>query len=156
ADRMNDKIVRAKIDGMYAEAVYSCGTGPMIASGWKQPGSSLPMIAALAPVDFSGSSSWVEGPSLWALQIPRHDALKAKTGTVDHVAVSEHDVAVAYEREDNAASEVTVFDRATGKRRFEVALGKAQMNVLDDIAITGDAVAVSRWGSLDVFDLKTG
>ena len=156
ADRMNDKIVRAKIDGMYADTIYTCGAGAMIATGWKQPGSSVPMIAALAPADLSGSSSWVEVPAVWAVEIPGHDALKAKTGTVDHVAVSEHDVAVAYERENNAASEVTVFERATGKRRFEVALGKAQMNVLDDIAITGDALAVSRWGTLDVFDLKTG
>jgi len=156
ADRVNDKIVRAKIDGMYADTIDACGAGPMIAAGWKQPGSSVPMIAALAPVDLSGASSWVEVPAVWAVEVPGHDALKAKTGTNDHVAVSDRDVAVVYERENDAPSEVTVFDRATGKRRFEVALGKAQMNVLDDIAITRDAVAVSRWGALDVFDLATG
>ena len=136
---------RKAVDGMATDKIYARGDGPRIAVGGKHPGTPIAMVAALD----------AGGATLWSAVVPGHDPRDAKHG-VDHLAISDDAVAIAYERSGKTLPEVTVFDRATGKRRFETALTKTFFNVLSGVAITRTAVAVSSWGSLQVFDLKTG
>ncbi len=135
-----------KVAGMYVDAVYARGDGPRIVVGNKDPGTSIPMVAAI-----DGSAA-----TLWRAEVPGHDPLTVKTGRPEYLAISDREVAVVYEREDKAPWELVVLDRATGARRFEVIGKKSQMDVVASVAISRTAVAVSTWGMLEVFDHASG
>lgn len=136
-----------KIDGMSVDSTYARGDGPQIAIGNKSPGTSIPMVAAL---DASGKM-------LWKAEVPGHDPLTASTGRPKAIAIGDKDVAVVYERSKNKSGwELTVFDRATGARKFEVPGKKTTMKVVSFAQMSRTAVAVSTWGSLQVFDLASG
>lgn len=136
-----------EIDGMHVDSVIQSGAGPLIAAGYRYPGTGVPMVAAVSP----------DGKLLWKMDVPGHDPLKADTGEPKAVGISDKEVAVAYQMNDhNTPAFVTVFDRATGTRRFDVQVAKTFMNVLSSVTITKQAVAVSLWGSLQTFDPTTG
>jgi outer membrane protein assembly factor BamB len=133
------------VPGMRIDNVFAKGAGLSIAVGEKYPGSSIPMVAGIDP----------SGAVVWKSEVPGHDPLKV-TDRVDYLDLSDRYVAVAYKRNDKTPSEVAVFDRATGARRFETPLAKSFMNVLSGVNLTPTSVAVSSWGNLQVFDLSTG
>ena len=137
---------RPKIDGMDVHHVEGDVT-PLVAVGSKSPGTSIPMLAALDGGD----------TVLWKTEVPGHDALQAKHSYPGYVAVTDHDVAVVYEREGKKAPELTVFDRATGTRRFEVTTRiKGSSSWLHAIAASKTAVFVGLDLNLQAFDLQTG
>jgi outer membrane protein assembly factor BamB len=146
ATEVRDSRRGTAVDGMDISALYVRGDGPRIAVGVKQPGTRIPMVAA---IDGSGAM-------LWRAEVPGHDPLTAKTGRPEYLAVSDREVAVVYERENKAPWELVVLDRATGARRFEVVGKKSRMDVVSSVAMSRTAVAVSTWGMLVVFDLATG
>ncbi len=134
------------IPGMIVGDVFARGAGPRIALGSKAPGTPVPMIAAL---DGAGAVAWKS-------EVPGHDPLAAEARGVEHAAFSDRDVAVVYSRSGDAPTELTVFDRASGRRRFEVALSPGASRSSAVIALTANTVAVSSAGTLEVFDLADG
>jgi hypothetical protein len=128
-----------RIDGMRIERVIAHGSGPRIALGYRTPGTPVPMIAA---VDDGDSVSW-------KCDIPATDPLTAHA-SVDHCALDERDVAVIYERATESI--LTMFDRATGVRRFETTFPTV---FVAGLALREDAVVVSADG-LRMFDRATG
>jgi hypothetical protein len=75
--------------------------------------------------------------------------------TLPPAAISDREVAITYRRPE-AATEIVVFERVTGQRRFEVALSRNDRDHFSGVTIAPTQVAVSRWGRLDVLDLATG
>jgi hypothetical protein len=127
------------IDGMSVDRVVARDGGPAIALGYRSPGTPVPMLAA---IDASRAV-------IWKCDVPATDPLTA-TGGGEHCALDDRDVAVVYARA--AASVLTMFDRATGERRFETAIPTPFVNGL---SLRKDAVAVSADG-LRLFDRATG
>ena len=138
---------RATIEGMSIDRIVG-DTTPLVAIGTKSPGTSVPMIAALDGAD----------TVIWKSEIPGHDALQSNHRAPEYSSVSETDIALVYERESHKAPELTVFDRATGRRRFEVQLAKSgrSSNWVHSVAVGKSAAFVGIDGNLQAFELATG
>jgi len=136
--------LHANVNGMEVQAIYAAGTGPRIAFGYRSPGSRVPMVAALD----------VDDKVLWKSEVSGHDPLTVKQET-PHFAIVDAAIALVYERSTGDRYNLVVFDRATGKRRFEVPLAK-KPRVISGVRFTKDTVAVQTWGTLQVYELATG
>jgi outer membrane protein assembly factor BamB len=136
------------IDGMHHSHILG-DKPPFIATGVKDPGSSIPMVAALDG----------DGHLLWKAEVPGTNPLGARLGDPQLVAYDDTDIAVAYERDSSREPpRVVSFERATGKRRFEVPAkheGDAS-TWLHGIALGKQAVFVAVDNSLQAFDRTTG
>lgn len=131
------------VAGMSVSSHRDLPDGGLLELGTKSPGTPIPMIAA-----------FVHGKLAWSAQVPGHDPTTASGQPI--AGASARAVAVVYGRGGIDAPEVTLFDRATGKRLWETVADKSFMNVVSGVTITDSSVAVSLWGSLHVFELATG
>ena len=140
---------KLEIEGMTRDTLLG-STPPFVVLGHKNPGSRIPMVAAI------DSDQHV----LWKAEVAAHDPLTAKRSLdASHVAISETAIAAVYEREDtHNPPEVVVFDRATGARRFEKACDKKGRfsTWLHGLALSSTAAYVVVNGSLQAFDASTG
>ncbi|HEY1813862.1 MAG TPA: PQQ-binding-like beta-propeller repeat protein [Kofleriaceae bacterium] len=132
------------VDGMSIQQVIAHGSGPKIALGWRTPGSGLTMLAA---VDDSGAT-------LWHVVVSTDDRWVAALSALS-VVVDDRDVAVVYWHDSPIAARLAVFDHTSGTRRFDVALDKTG-STADGIALMPNAVAVSQFGNLQIYDRVTG
>lgn len=135
-DLQSPRLVNAHADEIYPR------TGGNIGLGFKQPGTRIPIVCVFAD----------DGTVAWQSDVPGNDTLKI-TSRPAGFAWSAKEIAFVYER-SHKSYELTVFDLATGARRYEVPVAK--MNVAESVILTKSAVAVSGWGVLDVHDLATG
>ncbi len=140
---INDR--RLHVAGMRVSYSYARGDGPIVASGRRDPGTSVPMVAAFDK----------KGNAIWHVEVPSQDPLTASMSD-EHLAIGDDAIAAVYKHDTHQTHEVAVFDRATGARRFDTALQPSQMDVVTSVVLTRDAVAVVSWGNLQVIDLATG
>jgi hypothetical protein len=138
----------AKVPGMSTSHVLGA-TAPFILDGAKDPGTRVPMLAAI------DDSEHV----LWKTEVPGRDPMTAKHGNAEYVAVGDQIVAVVYEHDnDHEAPTVTAFDRATGARKWEVATKyTGHMFIsMHGVAIGKNAIFVVVENSIQIFDPQTG
>jgi DNA-directed RNA polymerase subunit RPC12/RpoP len=142
-----------------------------LALGHKTPGTSVPMIASVRPPaapaegakprrgDFTGGHGQAGGPEeIWRAVVPARDPLKVRgrAPDPDHVALNSDAVAVTYEIAHNSAQRLTVFELASGRRRFDVGLPR-KMRAVWSVRITPHVVIVSSgWRIIAAYDVKSG
>lgn len=132
------------VGGMNVGRMYTRGDGPRIAAGHRASGTSVPMLAAVDD----------KGVVLWRSDVPGTDPLTVSTFDLEDVALDDHDVATTYDRGQRRF--LTVFDRTTGARRFEVPVPMGVTIVVGGLSLTRTAVLVSCWGHLEAFDRVGG
>ena len=134
-----------EVEGMRVERIARRDGGPVIAIGTKQPGSAVPMMAAL------------DGARVrWKVIVPATDPLN--TRAEDHLMTIGGDVVVAaYEiSSSNEPPHLTAFALADGRRLWDVPVQKGTTIVMTALAIAGTNVVLSSWGHLQAYDLATG
>ncbi|MFT3694868.1 MAG: PQQ-binding-like beta-propeller repeat protein [Kofleriaceae bacterium] len=139
------KLRQSPIMGMSWDRYYG-DHSPYIVSGHKDPGTNVPMIAALETA----------GAVVWRDTIASHDPMQSKDC---HVQVKDDLAAGVCEwTKDTQDPEVTAWDRHTGKRLWTAtAKYSGHMFVsLHGIGIGNDLVIVTVNESVQGFDPKTG
>jgi len=125
------------------------GTGSWIVTGHKRPGTEIPMLAVIDDKE----------KLVWSAQVPGHEPMTAKRYAPEHVASDARTIAVGYERPDHDAPPwLTAFDRATGRRLFEleVARGTSSFWRITEVRVGTKLIYVTVNGSLRTFDRETG
>jgi hypothetical protein len=125
------------------------GPGSWIVTGHKTPGTEIPMLAVIDDKD----------KLVWSAQVPGLEPMKAKRYAPEHVAYDARTIAVGYERPDHDAPPwLTAFDRATGRRLFEleVAKGTSSFWRITEVRIGTKLIYVTVNASLRAFDRDTG
>lgn len=125
------------------------GKGSWIIIGHKSPGTEIPMLAVIDDQE----------KLVWAAQVPGLEPMKAKRYAPEHVAYDARTIAVGYERPDRDAPPwLTAFDRATGRRLFELELakGKSPFWRIAEVRIGTKMIYVTVNGSVRAFDRETG
>jgi hypothetical protein len=121
----------ADIPGMKVNRLVRQLGGPELAVGYKSPGTSVPMIAALA-----GDTA------VWVAEVPAIEPLVSRVD--DHlVAVSHEHAAALYQPPRPGAPRVTAFDLARGTRLWDVELTIGRTFNPSSIGIVGDTVWVA-------------
>ena len=132
-----------EIPGMNYEALFG-HEAPWIVTGVKNPGSRLPMLAALDDKD----------KVLWTTVVPLRDPMGAKFQEPAATDVEGDLVATVYIRNEHEAPVLTAFDRKTGARKFETPLrSRASMF---DVVIGKKIIYVTIDGAIQAFDRDTG
>jgi hypothetical protein len=140
-----DKPDRIAVPGMRVDRILARGDGLRLAVGYRDPGTAVPMVAALDAAD----------AVVWKSDIPSTDPLRAATHQADLVTLTDDLVAMVYEHQDGPPS-TTVVERATGKRLWETRMKERSGQVLAGVTATRSYVAVSTWGLLYVYDATSG
>lgn len=132
---------------MSVRQVLAHGSGaPNIAVGYKHPGTAVALLAGI-----SGKTV------AWKVEVPASDPLRSKLWGVDHVALDPTHVAVYYEYQ-SAPSHVTLFDRATGTRVWDVVVPKPQhgSHNISGFALTNDLVVLATYNGVMAYERATG
>jgi DNA-directed RNA polymerase subunit RPC12/RpoP len=136
--------------------------------GHKQPGTRVPMIALLRdtaaaspklrPGDYTGGHGEGKVEVRWKAAVPSGDPLAANDGAPDawHLAFDRERVAVTYELRAESKHRLTLFSRADGRRRFDVALPKAMRAVETVLLLPRAVVVASTWGVIAAYDPESG
>ena len=134
--------------GMTNDTVLG-GAGSWIVTGYKKPGTEVPMLAVIDDKE----------KLVWSAQVPASEPMKAQRYAPEHVAYDARTIAVGYDRPDGDTPPwLTAFDRATGRRLFEieVATAKSPYWRIAEVRIASTQIFVSVNGSLRAFDRETG
>jgi outer membrane protein assembly factor BamB len=125
------------------------GAGSWIVTGYKRPGTEIPMLAVIDDKE----------KLVWSTQVPGLEPMEAKRYAPEHVAYDARTIAVGYERPDHdAPPRLTAFDRATGRRLFEreVANGASSVWRITEVHVGTKLIYVTVNASLRAFDRETG
>jgi outer membrane protein assembly factor BamB len=117
----------------------------VVAVGYKQPGTSVPMLARL------------DGAQVrWTSEIPSTDPLTSSSED-KLIGLSDRAAFVIYEPRSSALPRLAGFDLADGHRLWEVEV-TSRNTAVDPVAViaTGAIVLVATWGSLQAFDQQDG
>jgi hypothetical protein len=128
-----------KIEGMDAATQLTHGDLTVVL-GTKQPGSRLPMVAALA-----GDAV------VWSSLVPAAEPLKAAAHAPQVAAIDERAIYIAYELADGSAWRLTAFSR-DGARLWEAPIPESENGDPNFIAPAGDRLYVAQWTYLHAFD----
>ena len=96
---------------------------------------------------------------VWSAQVPGFEPMKAKRYAPEHVSYDARTIAIGYERPDRDAPPwLTAFDRATGRRLFELEVTKGTSSFwrISEVRIGTKMIYVTVNGSLRAFDRETG
>lgn len=120
------------IAGMEVAQLVRRPGGPIVATGYKTPGTRVPMVAAL------------DGPrARWSVEVPSVDRLAASVED-KAIGLSNDAVFVAYQRASDAPVRVVAFALADGARRWEVDLPRGRMlERVEALVPTGDVVLIA-------------
>jgi hypothetical protein len=130
------------IEGMSVDRYIRKPGGPIVAFGYKTPGTAVKMFAR------------VDGA--WKIEIPAVDPLVSRVDE-KHVALSDKHVIALYEPKSPAKPRLTAFDLASGKRLWDVEVQPGQHSFnAGAIAITGDVVLLSTYQGLRGHALADG
>ena len=136
-----------ELPGMTNDSLFG-HEAPWIVTGVKNPGSRLPMLAALDAKD----------KVLWTTVVPLRDPMSAKFQEPAATDVEGDLVATVYIRNEHEAPVLTAFDRRTGARKFETPLrSRASMFVtVNDVMIGKKIIYVTINAAIQAFDRDTG
>ncbi|MCX5746426.1 MAG: hypothetical protein NT062_28450 [Proteobacteria bacterium] len=106
--------------------VFTRGTAPNIAIGYKRPGTAVAMVAGVT----SG------GKLVWKSEVPAETPLRSRLWGSDDVVLDDAVVALFYEYQEGPPA-LTVFDRATGNR-VERAAPRARARIVHPVRARPD------------------
>ncbi|CAN5290873.1 hypothetical protein BH11MYX1_BH11MYX1_46010 [soil metagenome] len=136
-----------EIPGMSSDTLVG-REAPWIVTGVKQPGSRLPMIAALDDKDHV----------LWTAVVPQRDPMSVKFEEPAATDVEGDTVATVYIRNEHEAPVLAVFDRKTGARRYEtlVAYRGTLFVTMNEVVIGKKMIFITMNEAIQAFDRETG
>ncbi len=136
-----------ELPGMTHDSLFG-HEAPWIVTGVKNPGSRLPMLAALDDKD----------KVLWTTVVPLRDPMSAKFEEPAATDVEGDLVATVYDRNEHEPAVLTAFERKTGVRKFETPLRRrASMFVtVNDVVIGKKIIYVTINAAIQAFDRDTG
>ena len=155
----------ANIAGMRIEVLIKRPGGPAIAVGNKQPGTSVPLLARLAPspaqtpMPRKGGRTEQERKALlpsaaWRVDVPASDPLNARLDN-KHVTISDKAVFALYEI-SNSKHHLAAFSIADGKRLWDRELTHGSGFVIVSLTVVGDMVGVTTWQSFTTYSAADG
>ena len=134
------------VPGVYVERLVRRPGGPVLAVGYKQPGTAVPMLAR------------VDGKKVaWTTEVPATDPLTSSSDD-KIIGMSERAAFVVYQpRSSSGPTRLAAFDLADGKRLWERDLqqGVGSLSV-GSVIVAGDVVIVATWGHLQALDQQDG
>jgi outer membrane protein assembly factor BamB len=138
---------RWKQPGMHVNRELRRGSGPLIGTGWRRPGSAVPMVARLD----------ARGRATWKVEVPDGNPLEARHGSGGLWTVTDRVVCATYER-TGAGTRVhlTCFDLERGTRAWDLAIPGERTTVLTSLVASGDRLYLSGWGLLLGIDAASG
>jgi hypothetical protein len=142
---IDDEIMgELKVDGMEPEVSVQRGTGPKIVLGYRQKGTSVPMMAAIFP----------DASKNWQSDMPAKDPLLTSASTTRVGAVNATGAFATYGFQSGGEKmDLVGFDLA-GHRLWDVPLPEEMP--LTAVQSTDTKVLVSQWGMLSVYDATSG
>lgn len=136
-----------ELPGMTSDMLFG-HEAPWIVTGVKNPGSRLPMLAALDDKD----------KVLWTTVVPLRDPMSVKFQEPVATDVQGDLVATVYIRNEHEAPVLTAFDRTTGARKFETPIHPraSAFIMVNDVVISKKIIYVTLNASIQAFDRDTG
>jgi PQQ-like domain len=134
------------VRGMYVKQLVRRPGGPVVAIGYKSPGTQVPMLAAL-----DGDRT------RWAVEVPVRDPLNTYRDD-NNTALSATGVYAIYQPGGASSSSwLSGFSLDDGHRLWDVEVtGDGMATPVSGVITSGDAVVVSTWSGLIVVDQATG
>jgi outer membrane protein assembly factor BamB len=168
-------VLGSNIKGLSADrSLHLVDTGINIGLGFKEPGTSVPMLVAYrwnekTQAQLTSTEKHLfkarggvfpKGTPeiIWQAVVSATNSLTVSPGApdADHVDVNGQTVVVAYEPESEAAHRfrLAAFELENGKRRWDVILeGDRPMG---GVMVSNEHALVSRWSGLTAYHLHTG
>ncbi len=142
---MRNWIDKVKVTNMKIERyVRRAGSPDTIAVGYKTPGTAVPMLAKVE-----------DGKATWTTEIPAQDPLVSRFE--EKLFAMSADAAFAlYTTSNPAATRLTAFSIATGKRLWDRAIPTPTGFVPESLSITGDVVMLASWQYLYAYSVVDG
>jgi PQQ-like domain len=138
---------RWKQPGMQVSRELRLGSsGPVLAVGYRRPGTAVPMVARLDE----------RGRPAWKMEVPDGNPLQARQG-VGLWTATEKRACATYERTGAKTQvRITCFAIEDGARAWDIEIPGERMTVLTSLIAAGERLYLSGWGLLLGIDAATG